>query len=137
MTTSKGGAPAFEITPEVCKKAESLAAQGLTLEQTAHSLGISYQTLNEKRKQFAEFSEAIALGKAKGIATVTNSLFKKAKEGDVPAIKYYLNNRDNGNWKDRATTEHTGTLKVSDLSESELDSKLLQLEHLLEQSAKT
>ena len=108
MTTSKGGAPAFEITDQVCKKAESLAAQGLTLEQTAHALGISYQTLNEKRKQYDKFSEAIALGKSKGIATVTNALFNKAKDGDVPAMKYYLNNRDNANWKDRVDNTHSG-----------------------------
>ena len=108
MAKAKIGRPAFKITPEICKKAESLAAQGLTLEQTAHTLGISYQTLNEKKKEFADFSEAIELGKAKGIATVTNALFNKAKDGDVPAMKYYLNNRDNGNWKDRIDNTHTG-----------------------------
>ena len=107
MTTSKGGAPAFEITEQVCKKAESLAAQGLTLEQTAHALGISYHTLNEKRKEYDKFSEAIELGKAKGIATVTNALFNKAKDGDVPAMKYYLNNRDNGNWQERVAVTAT------------------------------
>lgn len=137
MTTSRGGRPAFEITSEVCKKAESLAAQGLTLEQTAQTLGISYQTLNEKRKEYDEFSEAIELGKAKGIATVTNALFNKAKDGDVPAMKYYLNNRDNGNWKDRVTTEHTGNIAVTDLTEQELERKLQQLENDLEQSEKT
>lgn len=109
MTTSKGGRPAFDITPEVCKKAESLAAQGLTLEQTAHALGISYQTLNEKRKEYDKFSDAIELGKAKGIATVTNALFNKAKDGDVPAMKYYLNNRDNGNWQERVAVSATVT----------------------------
>jgi hypothetical protein len=103
----KVGRPAFAITPEICRKAESLAAQGLTLEQTAHTLGISYKTLNEKRKDFSEFSEAIALGKAKGVATITNALFAKAKEGDVPAMKYYLNNRDNSNWKDRVESTNT------------------------------
>ena len=108
MAKSNAGRPPFKITPEICKKAESLAAQGLTLEQTAQTLGISYQTLNERRKEFPEFSEAIALGKAKGIATVTNALFNKAKEGDVPAMKYYLNNRDNGNWKDRVDNTHSG-----------------------------
>jgi len=95
------GRPKFEITPDVCKKAETLAAQGLTLEQTAHTLGISYQTLNEKKKQFSEFSDAIARGKAKGVATITNALFQKAKNGDVQAQKYYLNNRDSNNWSDK------------------------------------
>lgn len=115
------GRPKFEITDDVCKKAQSLAAQGLTLEQTAHSLGISYQTLNERRKEFTQFSEAIELGKAKGIATVTNALFNKAKEGDVPAIKYYLNNRDNGNWKDKIYGETDHYHHLTEESDSSLD----------------
>ena len=107
MAKSNAGRPPFKITEAICKKAESLAAQGLTLEQTAHTLGISYQTLNEKRKEFAEFSDAIELGRSKGIATVTNALFNKAKDGDVPAMKYYLNNRDNGNWQERVAVTAT------------------------------
>jgi hypothetical protein len=123
MAKSNAGRPPFKITPEICKKAESLAAQGLTLEQTAHTLGISYQTLNEKRKEFAEFSEAIELGKAKGIATVTNALFNKAKEGDVAAMKYYLNNRDNANWKDRVdnTVNSTVSVSMTEWTEEQLD----------------
>jgi len=34
----------------------------------------------------------------------------KVKEGDVPAIKYFLNNRDSENWKDKHTTELTGVI---------------------------
>ena len=101
MTTPAGGRPKFEITPEVCKKAESLAAQGLTLAQIARVLGICYDTLNERRKEYSEFSEAIETGKAKGIAAVTNSMFNKAKAGDTQAAKYFLNNRDNANWSER------------------------------------
>lgn len=100
------GRPKIIPGDAMCKKAESLAAQGLTLEQIALTLGISYDTLNERKKEYSEFSEAIALGKAKGIATVSNALFNKAKDGDVPAMKYYLNNRDNGNWKDRIDHNH-------------------------------
>lgn len=102
------GRPKIIPDEAMCKKAESLAAQGLTLEQIAITLGISYDTLNEKKKEFSDFSDAIAEGKAKGIATVTNALFNKAKDGDVPAMKYYLNNRDNGNWKDKVENIHTG-----------------------------
>jgi hypothetical protein len=108
MAKSNAGRPKIIPDDAMCKKAESLAAQGLTLEQIAHTLGISYDTLNERKKELGQFSEAIALGKAKGIATVTNALFNKAKDGDVPAMKYYLNNRDNANWKDKIENTHTG-----------------------------
>ena len=102
------GRPAIPITDEVCKKAESLAAQGLTQAQIASVLGMGESTLYEKIKEYPEFLEAIEAGKAKGIATVTNALFNKAKDGDVPAMKYYLNNRDNANWKDRIDNTHSG-----------------------------
>lgn len=97
---SNVGRPPFEITEDICRKAETLAAQGLTKEQIARSLGISYQTLNEKTKEFAEFSEAIKNGQAKGIATITNALFTKAKSGDTTSMIFYLKNRDPANWED-------------------------------------
>ena len=104
------GRPKIEITKELCKKAEGLAAQGLTMNQIASVLGMGERTLYEKVKEYSHFSQAISNGKSKGIAQITNALFKKAKEGDVAAQKYYLNNRDNSNWKDRIEqkTEHTG-----------------------------
>ena len=101
------GRPKFEITPEVLKKTEKLAAQGLDKKQIAKVLGICYQTLNEKTKEFSEFSDAIETGKAKGVATVSNALFEKAKSGDVVAQKYFLNNRNSDNWKDKVHQDHT------------------------------
>jgi hypothetical protein len=96
-----GGRPPFEITEDVCKKAETLAAQGLTMDQIAAVLGVGVRTVYEKQAQYPQFSQAISDGKAKGIATITNALFQNAKSGDTQAQKYYLNNRDNANWKDR------------------------------------
>lgn len=96
-----GGRPPFEITDQVCKKAETLAAQGLTMEQIAAVLGIGVRTVYEKQAEFPQFSQAIEDGRAKGIATISNALFQNAKGGDIQAQKYYLNNRDNANWKDR------------------------------------
>ena len=103
------GRPQFEITDEVCQQAEKLAAQGLTIDQIANVLGMGKRTLYEKKAEYPQFSHAIEAGRSKGIATITNALFKKANEGDVAAQKYYLNNRDNRNWKDKVTTEHTGS----------------------------
>ncbi len=101
------GRPPIEITPELCQKAESLAAQGLTMDQIASVLGMSRGTVYDKQANFPDFSDAIQAGRDKGIAQVTNALFKKATDGDIAAQKYYLNNRDNGNWKDRIENTHT------------------------------
>lgn len=103
-----GGRPRFEITPEVCKKAESLAAQGLAEYQIAAVLGISQETLIKKKQGYSEFSDAIKNGKAKGIAKVTNKLFEKANDGDNVAMIFYLKNRDPENWKDRQDVNHGG-----------------------------
>lgn len=125
------GRPLIEITEEICKKAETLAAQGLTMPQIALSLGMGHSTLYEKKESYPEFSEAIETGRAKGIATITNALFSNAKKGDTQAQKYYLNNRDNANWKDRQTTDHkvnfTGELDITGLADKDLDNMIEEL----------
>lgn len=103
-----GGRPQFEITDDVLKKAEALASQGLTKKEIARVLGICYQTLNEKTKEFSEFSEAIKNGRAKGVATISNALFNNAKGGNHIAQIFYLKNRSPKRWKDRRHHEHSG-----------------------------
>lgn len=100
--------PAFQVTDDVIQKTESLASQGLTLEQIARVLGICYDTLNNKKKQFVELSEAIKRGQAKGVATISNALFQNAKSGNTVAQIFYLKNRAPGEWKDKHDHEVTG-----------------------------
>ena len=95
-----GRKPKLNINAETLKRIESLAAQGLTEEQVYLSLGISHDTFYRMKKQNAEFSEALKKGKAKGIAVVTNALFQKAKEGNIPAMIFFLKNRDRESWSD-------------------------------------
>lgn len=90
--------PPFEITEEVIKKAESLAANGLTKEEIADCLGISYQTLNEKTKMFPELLEAIRCGKSKGIGMMANNLVRLAKGGNAAANIFWLKAR--AKWKE-------------------------------------
>ena len=115
------GRPAFLITPEVLEKTERLAAQGLNQVQISACLGIVQKTLIEKKRYFANFANAIKLGKAKGIGTVTNALFESAQNGSVPAQIFFLKNRDPENWKD--VTAHSVSL-VSKMSDSQLLSEV-------------
>lgn len=103
MADGKRGAPKFEITDQIIKDAETFAEKGLTLEQIAHCLGISYQTLNEKKKEFADFSDAIKRGQANGIRKVANKVFDKAIEGDMTAAIFYLKAR--AKWSDKPEVE--------------------------------
>ena len=99
----KLGRPEIKITEELCKKAEVYAAQGLTMPQIASVLGMSQTTLYDKKGKFTEFSEAIKRGKDKGIATITNALFNKARRGDNTSMIFYLKNQ--AGWQDRVEKE--------------------------------
>ena len=101
--------PQIEITPELCKQAESLAAQGLTMEQLARVLGMGISTLYEKKAEYTELLEAIKDGQAKGVAVITNALFESAKGGNLGAQCFYLKNR--AGWRDKM--EFSGELKIS------------------------
>lgn len=78
-----------------------LAAQGLTVKQVAHSIGIGPTTFFERQKKMPELKEAIEAGRSKGLATITNALFQKAKKGDNVAMIFYLKNRDRDSWGER------------------------------------
>jgi len=103
------GRPAIEITPELCKKAESLAAQGGTRAEIADSLGMGESTLYEKIVGYPEFLEALTVGKSKGVMVLKNKLFEKAKDGDVACLKMHLSN--NSNYSDKQ--ELFGELKIT------------------------
>lgn len=99
------GRPPFEITQEVLDKAEAYASRGLTLQNISDCLGISYQTLNEKSKEYADFSDAIKRGKATGLAHVADKLLKNVDVGNVTAQIFFL--KCNG-WKETSVVETTG-----------------------------
>lgn len=104
---ANGGRPEFEITEEVCRQAESLAAHGMTQTQIALALGMGESTLYEKKAQYPEFAEAIKRGKAKGIMLVTKALMEKVKGLDTASIIFYL--KTQAGWKEAPQVlEHTG-----------------------------
>jgi hypothetical protein len=126
MTKPKPGRPAFEITEQVCKKVETLAAQGLSKREVALCLGIHVSTYCEKQAEYPEFSEAYDRGASKGVAQVANALYQKAVGGDVTAQKHYLNNRGEG-WSERQSNEHTGLnggpIQITEVARTIVDPK--------------
>ncbi len=127
--------PQFEITDKLCEQAKELASQGLTQEQIALSLGMGERTLYEKKVEYPQFAQAIKEGKAKGIATIVDAVYNKARNGDVAAFKYWLNNRDRDNWGERSTMNHEGNIGLTNMSDDALDDKIRELEQAREQSA--
>ena len=118
----------FKVTKEVLKQVQSLASQGLTQDQIALTLGIVPATLYNKKKENVEFMEAIHAGKAKGIATISNALFKSAKAGSVPAQRYYLSTRDRENWAERheITGANGSPLLGQEPTEEEIEAEMIK-----------
>ena len=92
------------VKPIDSAKVEQLAAQGLTVKQIASCLNCSRTTLYERMGSKQDVADAIKRGRAKGIGTVTNSLFKSANSGNITAQIFYLKNRQPEEWKDRRET---------------------------------
>ena len=88
------------------KQVESLAANGLTQEQIAAALGISESTLTKRKRESADFTDAIKRGKAKGIALVTNKLMESIKGGNMTGMIFFL--KTQAGWKETNVQEHTG-----------------------------
>jgi len=90
----KRGRKAIDIPLD---KVEALAAQGMTDEQICHIIGISHETFYKRQRENPELVEAVKRGKAKGIATIANVIFQKAKNGDFASAAFFLERR--GGWK--------------------------------------
>lgn len=88
------------------KQVEALAANGLTMQQIADSLGISRTTLQMRKAENEQFEQAIKRGKAKGIAIVTNKLMEQIKSGNTTAMIFFL--KSQAGWKETQITEHAG-----------------------------
>lgn len=139
----------YEVTPAVIRKCERLAARGLTIIQIGISLGWSEETIHKKKKEHPELAESIRKGQAKGVETVSNSLFKNAngfnykevheearldekgvttkhkkiiKKRALPnttAQIFYLKNRDPENWKDKHDHSISGDIILKTSEEDE------------------
>lgn len=118
MSRNKVTKPKIEIDLD---KVEALAANGLTQQQIADSLGISESTLYERKRENTDFAEAIKRGRAKGIAVVTNALMKKVKEGNVTAMIFFL--KSQAGWKETQSVD----LNLSDETKPKVYKSLKEL----------
>lgn len=107
---NKTGRKGIEITDDLLKKAEALAAQGLTNQEIAYCIGMGESTLYEKAKRYPELMESIEVGRAKGVQIIANAVFNKAKAGHFPAQKFFLERR--GDWHQKSELEVDGTIKM-------------------------
>jgi hypothetical protein len=138
--------------PEFCEKAKNLALLGASDVQLAAALNVSVSALNVWKKKYPEFLEAIQAGKIIADANVGGSLYKMATgyvrtETDIrvvqgkivqteiekfyppsfPAIAFYLTNRQRETWRHHQELEHSGAIAASDMSDDQLNAKMVAL----------
>lgn len=91
-------------------------------EEIAEALGISYSTLKNRKRDFAEFASAIKRGKCKANVFVGGKLIEAIKKGNITAIIFYLKSRCG--WKETDRREITGKdgepLKVENTNKIDL-----------------
>lgn len=85
------------------QKVEEYAGLGLTREEIALSLGVSYSTLNRRVKESEEVDTAMKRGRAKANIKVGNALMKAIEGGNVTAIIFYLKAR--AGWTEKQQIE--------------------------------
>ena len=88
-------------------KVEELAGLGLTREQIALSLGVSYSTLNRRAKESEEIETAMKRGRALANIKVAGELMKAIEKGNVTAIIFYLKTRAGWTEKQKIEAEVT------------------------------
>jgi sirohydrochlorin ferrochelatase len=74
-------------------RVEELAAQGLSQAEICVSLNISEDTLGRRKKDSADFAEALRRGKTKAATVVSSKLFEMAAAGNVAAIRWWETTR--------------------------------------------
>lgn len=110
-----------EIDENMLRQIEELAGYGLTLEQIAAVLGFSERTMHRRKDADPAIVAAIQRGKAKASAIVGKALFGRAKDGDVPAIRWWEMTRDGRS--ERAQTDS----RVEVVSDAETDARLARI----------
>jgi hypothetical protein len=110
-----------QIDENVLRQVEELAGYGLTLPQIAAVLGFSERTMHRKKDNDDALTAAIKRGKAKASAIVGKSLFGRAKDGDVPAIRWWEMTRDGRS--ERNQTEAT----VEVINDGQAEARLARL----------
>lgn len=109
------------ITAEMLRQAEELAGFGLSQAQIGAVLGFSERTLRSRKSDHEAFAAALARGKAKASAEVGRALYRRAKDGDIPAIRWWEMTRDGRSERVSSDNRHEVTY------DAETDARLARL----------
>lgn len=80
---------------------EGWARDGLTDEQIAKNMGVSYSTLKDWKNKYSAISATLKKGKEVVDFQVENALLSSALEGNTTAQIFWLKNRRPDKWRDK------------------------------------
>ena len=115
---------AFEVTEEVIKEVEECGALGMTMDQTAWSMGVNPSTLYKYKAQMGALNDAISRGRARGIRNVTTNLREQISDGNAQSTMFYLKNQSPTEWANDLQNVAKIQVNLSRISDSELLSEL-------------
>ena len=85
------------LEPENLLLLQGWKRDGLTDEQIAEKIGITPRTLERWKSKYSQIRQVLKVGKEQANFIIENELFKKAKNGNVTAMIFYLKN----NWREK------------------------------------
>jgi hypothetical protein len=106
MSKRKPGRPAKVITDDHLRQIEILAGYGLTEAAIAAVIGVCPATFRNRKADEERVVSALLRGQARAQGKIAKALFKKAREGDIQAIKWWEITR--AGRSEKQTIEHTG-----------------------------
>ena len=115
---------AFEVTDKVLEEVEECGALGMTMDQTAWSMGVNPSTLYKYKAQMGALKEAISRGRARGIRSMTGNLKDQAEAGSTHATMFYLKNQSPTEWANDLQNVAKIQVNLARISDSELLSEL-------------
>lgn len=138
--------------PEYVQQAEKLTKLGATDAELADFFDVTISTISLWKVKHEEFSDALKLGKEIADKRVEEALYNRAlgyshEETDIrvvdgaimetPMIKHYppdttaaifwLKNRRPTEWRDKRDIEHSGSVKLDEMTDEELDKRIAAL----------
>jgi hypothetical protein len=124
--------PASSYNPQYAAQARQLCKLGAINRELAQSFGVSERTIGNWLKQYADFKQAVLLGRLDADSCIAERLFERAKGYALPAVKiveingklqelrylqhlppdtracmFWLRNRRPQNWRDTAQPQHS------------------------------
>ena len=89
------------LTEEGLIRIRGWAMDGLTDEQIAQNMGVSYSTLRVWRDKYSALSAALKETKEIADRNVENALYEAAMKGNITAQIFWLKNRKPKMWREK------------------------------------